>query len=269
MKKLDVSGVSNSAQMKLKSGTLQFLQDANAEAFAILCQALIGSSYSASQIYILWGCVNTGSGDNYIISAGGVFYNGEIYLVDAVSFTLNANVAIFSPITTQYQVNADPMTFSDSSVHNIHNIRKMLVAAGISGTIDYSSAKGILEFIPKQLNLTAQGANISGTYPDLKVIVPANSNRYPAIYAGTLNIGDNMNGTGGTDYSISFADLGTANYLVCGTIRSNSTSSRFNEDISVTWGVRGLTSAGFILRIRDLAANWLQDISFDYIIFAI
>lgn len=268
MKKLDVSSVTNSAQMKLKSGTLQFLQDANAEALAAICQGLIGSAYSASQVYILWGCVNSGSGTSYVISAGAVFYAGEIYLVDAATFTLSGNVAIFSPITTQYQVNADPMTFSDSSVHNIHNIRKMRIIGGTTGTIDYLAAKGILEFVPAQLNLTGTGmAVVTGTYPNKNVYVPENTYRYPALYAGKLNIGDVAGG--GVDYAITFPQaLANNSYYVVGTIVSNPTSTSPSDDTSLFWTVRGRTSSGFVLHILEFG-NWTQDISFEYIIFAV
>lgn len=271
MKKLILSGVSDSAQMPVKKGTLQFLQDANYEAFQATILGLIGATYDASAVYVIFGCVNSGSGNVYNISAGAVFYAGEIYLVDAAPFTASGSyVAVFSLATTQYMTNADPVTFSDSTSHNIHNITKMLISPAASGSTikDYSAKSAFNFYIPPQLILSASGATVSGTYPNLKVTVPANSNRYPAIYAGTLNIGDNLNGTGGYDYNISFADIGTDNYYVSGTIRSNSTSIRPNEDIAVTWGVRGLASNGFILRVRDLSTNWIQDISFDYILFA-
>lgn len=267
MKKLITSGISDSAQMKLKSGTLQFLQDANAEALSAICMGLIGANYSDSQIYILWGCVNTGSGNNYIISAGAVFYGGEIYLVDAATFTLNANVAIFSIVITQYQTNADPMTFSDSSVHNIHNIRKMSISAGVSGTMNYLSAKGILEFIPAQLNLTASGvAQIQGSYPNLKVFVPENQYRYPALYAGSVNVG---NISAGADFAVTFpVALSNNNYYVVGTIVSNAESTDPASDSTVIWTIRGRLNTGFTLRVQE-RGNFTQNISFEYIIFAV
>lgn len=268
MKKLITSEISDSAQMKLKSGTLQFLQDANAEALSAICKGLIGANYSDSQIYILWGCVNTGSGNNYIISAGAVFYGGEIYLVDAATFTLNANVAIFSIVITQYQINADPTTFSDSSVHNIHNIRKMSISAGVSGAMNYSSAKGILGFIPAQLNLTAAGvAQIQGSYPNFKVFVPENQYRYPALYAGSVNIGDLL--AAGADFAVTFpVALSNNNYYVMGTIVSNIGSTDPASDSTVIWTIRGRLNTGFILRVQE-RGNFTQNISFEYIIFAV
>jgi hypothetical protein len=267
MKKLTVSGISDSAQFKFKSGTLQFLQDANSEAFAALCQALIGVNYSSAQVYILWGCINTGTGDSYIVSAGAVFYAGEIYLVDATTFSLNANVAIFSLVTTQYQTNADPVTFSDSSVHNIHDIRKMAVVAGTTGTMNYLTAKGILEYIPAQLNAVGTGAlAITGTYPNLRFDVPIASNNYPALFAGSLNVGDVS--AGGQDYTITFPSaLATGNYYIVGTIVSNPASTAPNEDTTLFWTVRSRTSAGFILRLQE-SGNHSQNVSFEYIIFA-
>jgi hypothetical protein len=220
-------------------------------------------NYSAAQVYILWGCINTGTGDSYVVSAGAVFYAGEIYLVDAATFTLNANVAIFSPITTQYQTNADPVTFSDSSVHNIHDIRKTAVVAGTTGTMNFLAAKGILEFLPKQLNAIQSGAlTITGTYPNLTFDVPANQTNYKILYSGVIAV-PNVSAGNGDDVVISFADIGTANYTVSGTIVSNITSSAAGLDSTLTWSIRGRTSSGFILHVRE-TGNYTQDVSFEY-----
>ena len=268
MKKLIIDSISDSAQMPIKKGTLQFLQDANYEAMQSIVLAAIGSTYDPTKVYVLYGCINSGSGNSYTITAGAVFYAGEIYLVDAASFTASgSNVGVFSIAITQYTNNADPVTFADTTIQNVHNIRKMLISAGASGSTigDYSARSPFSFFVPPQLILTGAGiASISGSYPNMVVTVPANNNRYPAIYAGTINIGDV---SGGQDYPVSFPDIGTDNYNISGIMVSNPTSTRPNEDVAITWGVRGLTSTGFILHVRELGA-YIQDISFSYTLFA-
>jgi len=72
--------------------SIDFIQKANIETFKDTVLGLIGNAYDATKIYVLWGCVNTGSGSTYTISAGAVFYGGgvngpEIYTTPAVSFT--------------------------------------------------------------------------------------------------------------------------------------------------------------------------------------
>ena len=176
MKKLDLTPVTDAAQMPVKRGTLQFLQDANAEIFNAIVRGAIGTTYDNSKVYILFGCVNTGDGNSYNISAGAVFYQGEVYLVDAAVFsTTGANTAVFTQVTTQYVSYADPVTFTDSSVHNIHNIRKMVISSGASGSgiANWADRANFNFTVVPQLNPTAAGImQISGTYPNLVFNVP-------------------------------------------------------------------------------------------------
>lgn len=165
MKKLDVSSITDSAEMPIKSGTLQFLQDANSEVFSSMLIGLIGSSYNPNAIYILYGAVNSGIGLTYNISAGACFYQGEVFQIDLTSFTMTSGNPVFSIATTQYTTNADPVTFTNNSQYNVHNIRKMAISAGGASIGDYSSAIYLNFYIPPKLN--ASGAGVSGTYPNL------------------------------------------------------------------------------------------------------
>lgn len=138
MKILDVTPISASAQMPIKKGTLQFLQDAYKEVINAILRGTIGGSYSASTYYILHGCVNSGAGSNYVISAGAIFLNGEIYLVDAVTFTTTGGqVPVMNIVTTQYTTNADPVTFTDGVAYNVHDIRKIAISAGTASGNEY------------------------------------------------------------------------------------------------------------------------------------
>lgn len=268
MKILNVTPITDSKQLKIKKGTLQFLQDANYEAFQAVVRASIGSAYNPSLVYIMFGCVNSGTGNSYDITAGAVFYNGEIYLVDATSFiAAGSNVGVFQAITTQYTNNADPVTYTDSSVGNVHNIRKFQIVQGAtgSGVSDFSTAAPFSFTVNAPVNIKGTGAvTVSGSYPNLTVDVPLNANRYPALYAGTVNVG---NPSGGADVIVSFASLGTANYYVMGTIVSNNESTDPNGDSTLIWTIRGRTTTGFILHVYE-RLNATQNVSFEFILFA-
>jgi hypothetical protein len=135
MKKLDLSPIAVGISMYPKAGTFQFLQLAYQEILSEIIIDRIGSSYNSSNVYILNGCVNSGSGSNYIISAGSIFYNGEVYLVPSSTFTISgSNVAIGVLTTTQYLINADPTDFSDGIQRNVHNIRSIVFQSGASGS---------------------------------------------------------------------------------------------------------------------------------------
>ena len=263
MRKLDISAITDAAQLKIKQGTIKFLQDSYGEGFTAILVMLIGATYNPATMYVLYGCVNTGTGLNYNISAGAVFYQGEIFLVDAAAFTTTGtNVPVMSLIVTQYTVNADPVTFTDSTVHNVHNIRKIQIASGVSGSgySDYSAAAYLSFFIPQQVNLS--GGGVIGAYPDYTI--PGLSNAHPVLAAGNTNLGDIASG-GGSDFNIVFpADIGTAAYFVMGTLISQGTP---NLDTTCSWTARAKTTAQFTIRVQEWAAQ-VQNLSFDWMVFA-
>lgn len=263
MKRLSTVPISDAAQMPLKKGTLQFLQDANLEALAAILKSHIGDAYNANTVYIMFGVKNSGSGANYVISAGAVFYQGEIFLVDATSFSTSGNVAIFQIITTQYGTYADPVTFSDATVHNVHDIRKVQVLAGTTGTgiADFSQANTPLLVVPAPVNIS--GAGVTGSYPNY--VIPGANGLHACLGAGTFNIGDIP--AGGQTYSVTFADVGTANYFIQMSLVSNSPSSPQSDANCTQPMIRTRTSSGFTFYI-DEPANITQNLILEYILFA-
>jgi hypothetical protein len=242
MKRLNITPISDSAQFKVKKGTLQFLQDASKEALAAIVYALMGG-YDNQRIYIIYGCVKTGSGPGYQFSAGAVFFQGEIYKVDAESSVVETggNIAIFVPVTTQYTTDADPVTFSDSSIQNIHDIRKFKIVAGTSAT------SGFIDYFDEARPLI------------LKQIGVEKPNQI--LYAGVKVIGTV---SGSASYiDISFSDVGTADYYVMGTIISNST-----PHASITWVVTARTATSLQVYLTQASGAVVNDINFEYILFA-
>lgn len=263
MRKLDVSSITDVSQMKIKQGTLQFLQDANAEAFASILIGLIGSSYNPATVYIIYGCQNSSGGSVYTISAGAAFYAGEIFLVPAQAFTVTgSDVPVFTILITQYLINADPVTFSDATVRNVHNIRQLLIAAAAagSGIANYSAASFLDFTIPAQVSLG--GAGVTGAYPNYNIPGPNGLN--PILAAGSVNVG-NVYVSGGVDVAIVFGSaLSTGNFYVQGTIISQGTP---DNDSIVGWSVRSRTNAGFTVHFKALE-NVATNIAFDWIVFS-
>lgn len=162
MKKLDTSfGASG---FPIKSGTLDFLQFAYQEGFDAVIKNIIGSTYSTTTMYALFGCVVTGmhgTGTTGVtsITSGAVFYNGEFFLVDAQSFNWGAGFGTgfdTSIVVTQYTTNADTVTYNDASTHNVHNIRKI-------------KFQGLASPTPPPLGLTSSFAS-----PIVPVSIPLN-----------------------------------------------------------------------------------------------
>lgn len=100
--------------------SLRFLQESKEDDVAALIKALVLSnlaSYSLTTPYVISGCVVSDSGKD--VTAGEIFYGGKYYQTTAVNGT--TNVARFI-LTASQDATADPLTFSNSSVFNVHTI---------------------------------------------------------------------------------------------------------------------------------------------------
>jgi hypothetical protein len=195
---LDVTPISDIAQMPLKKGTLQFLQDAyNGNDYRIL-QALssTNTNFQFNDVYVLYGCKNTGVFPNYNISEGVVLYGLQLFDVPATTFTVSgSDVAVASITQTQYTTDADPVTLTDTSVVNVHNIFGIQIAAGASG----SGAKNYSDFIFDEFSIYAERLNRQNADAGLQAQIDYITNSWVAI---TLD-GTNISSGGGSIGSIS------------------------------------------------------------------
>lgn len=88
-----------------------------------------------------------------------------------------------------------------------------------------------------------------------------NAIAFKPLLTGNAPIGDV---TSDNLITITFADLGTSDYIVTGSLVG--ISSNFDDDNDVMWSIREKTSTGFKLALRAVSSA-IQNISFDYIIF--
>ncbi len=140
MNKIKISDIVDpNIQQGFTGYSVDFLQKASAEQIKNIILALIGSTYDATKVYILWGCVRTGAADgagsgSAAVSAGAVFFNGEAYTVDAFATANIAGNNLYSAEATTDDATADPCPFSDGISRSVHNVRKWLVAQAGSGS---------------------------------------------------------------------------------------------------------------------------------------
>lgn len=167
MKKLLTSNISTSVAMPIKSGSLDHLQNAVAENDYDLVQAILRESGGVLvNPVVLYGCENSGSGSNYVISAGAIFFGNAIYRVAAATFTLGGGqVAIVDTKNTYVTAaDADPVTFTDGNTYNVHKIEAAQVKAGTSGSGAFGDFVDLVRLVEAA---TAVGANGAGTACDL------------------------------------------------------------------------------------------------------
>lgn len=240
MRKINPAFITSLAKQPFTQGTWVHLQLAYQEAIAAIMQGQIGSAYDPTIVYIIFGCVATGADPGArTFSAGAVFFNGEIYLVPATSYTSSgSNVAVGTIVTTPYTGtggNADPLEFTDLSTHNVHDIRTMNITAASagSGTADFSTWKKISQAIS---NSSIAGASITtGT----GTIV--SSSLFIAVKGGfaTLNFQIELTATAGGYYNLSFPLP-----IVNTNVNVYSSGVCFREDTRDTVGAYVTTGAG-------------------------
>jgi hypothetical protein len=157
MNRIDTSFAA-SGQPFLAPTSLDMLQDAYKNGFSDTIKSLIGSSYSATVPYILWGCESTGPS---FVSTGAVFFDGELYFVPQWNPGVGPifpNVLIAAVQTTYSAV--DPVTFEDGSTHNIHNIRICNLGYGLSGAGDIGDFTDFVRVNTTSVDYSSIGANI-------------------------------------------------------------------------------------------------------------
>jgi hypothetical protein len=144
MKTLKTSVISSTARAPITDRTLSHLIESHKETVEALLKGLVTDT---TGIIILYGCVPTVAGSDYSLTAGAVYYNGEIYLVDAfATATAPGGQIPVWVLATTYR-SGDPVEFKNSSgasagFLDFHEIRKLKWQFGASGSglFDYNSA---------------------------------------------------------------------------------------------------------------------------------
>ena len=197
MKILDTSPITSAVGFPPKSGTWNFLQLAYQECVESIIRNLIGSAYSTSNAYVLWGILPSGP---FSLSAGAIFYNGKIYLYSGglapVSYL--PNVALVNISQTQYTTNADPVLFTDSNTYNVHNIFSISLSSGTSGTggiCDFSALIRLDSYATLRGAITTLQSDVDTLQSEIDVL---NAD----IYAiNTIHAWTNYAGAYGTNWS--------------------------------------------------------------------
>ena len=257
MKRLRTSDISTTVAMPIKAGTLEFIQDANKELAINILTSQLGFTPQSGVVYILHGLRNSTIAPIYTVSSGAVLLDGEVYDVDAFSFTTSgANKAYPILETTQFVVNADPVLFTDGTPRNVHDIRKLKInnTATNSGINDYD-------------NFVTVGVWQKGDTKEI-VVTPAEYARdFTATGLGRLGRTGwaNMNGNNGTPNDDGLVVI--ANGVLNPTLGATGGSAdsvlvshnHFIANAELSTSSTILTSTNYLVRERDLAGNPPED----------
>jgi hypothetical protein len=158
MRKLDLSYAVAPLKQPVKKQSLDHIQDGMKDAVSAAILASVRArlgGYTTNDVVVLDGCENSGSGSNYIISAGWVYYNGEVYQVAAATFSTSGAQVPIATINNGFDLTIDPTKFSDLVNRNVHKNDTVVIAAGTSGA-------GIADFTDfKRLDRPSDEAEIT------------------------------------------------------------------------------------------------------------
>ena len=131
MKTLDLSAVTPSVGIIPQKDTVEHITSSYLEGVASLAKSIIPVSWQTGHLVILHGCVDTGVHPTRTLSAGAVFYNGEVYQVPSASFTTTGSQI---GIWTLQDVNTGTESkLTDGSDVHVLVDNKFVFAAGLAG----------------------------------------------------------------------------------------------------------------------------------------
>ena len=182
------------------TGSIPFLQDGVQEALWNMLLGIIGS-YTTNDLIVLDGVVvtlstTTISNDTATWTAGSIGYNGEIYTVDAGSVVKTSGQTFVFKTLNTFHPTLDPIVFSDNSSNSVHQVRKITIVAGASGSgiADYNASS-----VKQLINATNTGFSITSstnlTSPTLTVCharKKANDITYSLTVTGNITAGNSF-----------------------------------------------------------------------------
>lgn len=189
-----LTSFASSGQPFTSPTSLDHLQDAYYEGFVSMIRNLIGPKYDATKAYALWGCYTTTTPS---ITAGAIFFENEIWLVDAWAPGVSCGPGTVPVLNKQLTyVSSDPLTYEDGSTHNTHQIRKIVASCATSGSGNVCNMAD-LQRVLTPTRFTSVGTSLGGVAPTIDFTQNTFTN-----YAGiggsgatvTLNVSKATNG---------------------------------------------------------------------------
>jgi hypothetical protein len=205
MKKIDTTNITGLQGAPFLKATHDHYKESIQDFMTDFIKAYVGS-YTTNDVMVLYGCdVTVTSGaipgtGTATLTAGAVYYNGEIYQVDANAglSTTNPQTLIWS-IATTYRA-GDPIEWSDGTARELHRIDKFLLSAGTAGAglANYNAAtvKYLTSTTDLGASIVSEAATAAAATAAVAADVAAVDAKLGGLTTTVINIGDwNMDST--------------------------------------------------------------------------
>lgn len=179
--------------------SLDFLQDAYLSEINALAKSKI-DNYQINTVYRLDGFQVTLAASVYTWTAGTLFYNDEIFFIDAGTIAQGVGEVLILNIATTF-LGTDPVAFrpSGSGSFNVHQTKSFVATSGTTGT-GVSDADNVIGII-KTMILEIGAWDMDVTSTALVLI------ELPVIKIKSINVLIYQNG-GGLAYPINYSSSG-------------------------------------------------------------
>lgn len=159
MKNVLATGITSSSQQPYTKKTHEWYNSMVSEAAEALVKSLIPSSAHTGKLVILNGCELTGTNPSLrTIDEGWVWYDGEIFRVEASEFTTNGlEIGIWSIST-----NADNLIFSDGASKPVTQERTFVMSNGLSGSGLFDEGSSNVLVLNKKTKVIANQDPVTG-----------------------------------------------------------------------------------------------------------
>lgn len=151
--------------------SLEFLQQWNTDQNFAILRALIGDINYGIGPFAIYGMRNTGSGANFIIGAGFLVFDGELYACAGITVTTTGSDVIVGTVTSGFDTGIDPIEFTDLVPRSVHQIKTIVLSAGATGSADFDySAMTFIQDKPEDMFVfsTASGETATSALSVLK-----------------------------------------------------------------------------------------------------
>jgi hypothetical protein len=126
MNLIDITQFDDTKQLPFTKGTLEFMQLSHKETVGGIIRGIIGSTYSNTRVYRLWGgAISVGAG-LVTITEGQFFLDGEVFYCPGNS-SPTGSTGVLGVDITYYSIYADPTVLTDGSSVNVHDQRRIKI----------------------------------------------------------------------------------------------------------------------------------------------
>jgi hypothetical protein len=136
MLKIKTDDIAVGSAMPYQASMIDWLKQNEYQQNGGIISAIIGQ-YAENGLLACWGAIDSVIGSTHTITAGNIFYEGYFYYTSYSIIVLGPGEVVVGNIVSSFPNTHDPVTFSDSSTHNVHEQLRIVWSAGASGSGDF------------------------------------------------------------------------------------------------------------------------------------